>query len=61
MKKKYAAQDQWAKEHTQYVGLKLNCNTDADILQAINAAKSKQGFIKDAIRYYLKAATNSEE
>ena len=53
--------DQWAKDHTQFVGLKLNNNTDADILAAINAAKSKQGFIKEAIRFYLKAATNSEE
>lgn len=61
MKKKYAAQDQWALEHCTRINLKLNNNTDADILAALDAAKSKQGLIKEAIRFYLKAAANSEE
>lgn len=45
----------WDNENTVRVNIKLNKNTDADIIQAIESADSKQGFIKEAIRAYMKA------
>jgi len=60
-KKKYAAQDKWSAEHCTRIHLKLNNNTDADILSALEAAPSKQGLIKEALRFYLKSAANGEK
>lgn len=40
-------------QNTQYIGLKLNRNTDADILEWLNDQESKQGAIKNAVRYFL--------
>ena len=42
-----------AKNTTQF-HLKLNNGTDADIIEALNRIENKQGFIKDAIREYMK-------
>ena len=36
------------------MNLKLNIKTDADIIQALNNAPSKQGLIKESIRYFVK-------
>lgn len=33
--------------------LKLNRGTDADILQKLDEVKSKQGYIKEAVRAYM--------
>lgn len=55
------AKDLWDAQHTQFVGIKLNRRTDADILAALEAADSKQGFIKEAIRYYLSNITSDTE
>lgn len=35
------------------VGIKLNRNTDADILAALDAAPNKQALIKEALRAYI--------
>lgn len=35
------------------VGLKLNRNTDADIIAALDAAPNKQALIKEALRAYI--------
>lgn len=35
--------------------MKLNRGTDADILQRLDEVKSKQGYIKEAIRAYMKS------
>lgn len=47
---KYAAQSAWDKAHTTQVVLKLNNNTDADILAKLAEVESKQGYIKQLIR-----------
>jgi hypothetical protein len=43
---------EWTKQNTSFIGLKLNNNTDKDILQAING-KPKQTEIKRLIRLGL--------
>ena len=43
----------WTKAHTTFIGLKLNNNTDADILSALDG-KQKQTEIKRLIRLGLK-------
>ena len=50
---KYDAQTEWAKSNTTFIGLKLNNNTDKDILDWLTDQPSKQGAIKQAIRFYL--------
>lgn len=52
------AKDIWDSKNCTRMNLKFNNRTDADILQALRDAPSKQGLIKDAIRYYLKHAEN---
>ena len=47
------AHKDWTKANTTYIGLKLNNNTDKDILQAIDG-KQKQTEIKRLIREALK-------
>ena len=39
--------------HTKRYNIKLNLSTDADIIDALDSASSKQGFIKEAIRFYI--------
>lgn len=36
-----------------YFSLKLNRNTDADIIAALDAAPNKQALIKEALRAYI--------
>lgn len=40
------------------VGLKLNRNTDADIIEMLEAAENKQALIKAALRDYRKEITH---
>lgn len=40
----------WDKNHTAFIGLKLNKNTDAEILAKLASVASKQGYIKQLIR-----------
>ena len=47
------ARKEWTKEHTTFVGLKLNNRTDKDILEALEG-KPKQTEIKRLIRQGVK-------
>lgn len=47
------AHKEWAKQNTTFIGLKLNNNTDSDILKAIEG-KPRQTEIKRLIREALK-------
>ena len=40
----------------EYFSLKLNKNTDKDIIEYLKTQESKQGFIKQAIRAYIEKA-----
>lgn len=44
----------WQKEHIRRVVIKLNKRTDADIIEQLNKQESVQGYIKKAIRAYMK-------
>ena len=41
--------------NTVAVHLKLNKNTDADVIQRLNEVESKQGYIKELIRKDIEA------
>lgn len=47
---KTAIQRRYDLRNTIHYSLKLNRKTDADIIAVLDKAKSKQAFIKDAIR-----------
>ena len=40
----------WDAAHTQQILLKLNRNTDKDVLDKLDSVPSKQGYIKALIR-----------
>jgi len=41
---------EWTKANTTRIGLKLNNNTDKDILEKLASVPSKQGYIRALIR-----------
>ena len=45
-----AATAKYDKENTKSVYLKLNKNTDSDILEKLEQVQNKQGYIKNLIR-----------
>lgn len=47
------AQKKYDAEKTIHYGIKLNRNTDRDIIKWLDTCDSKQTSIKHAIRYYL--------
>ena len=51
---KRAAIKRYDATNTRQVHLKLNCNTDADILEHLEKQESIQGYIKDLIRIDIK-------
>lgn len=51
---------EWDKSHTTFIGLKLNKNTDAAILEKLASVPSKQGYIKQLIRADLAAQAASK-
>lgn len=54
MNKASERQARYDAKATTRVGLKLNNNTDADILKWLEKQPSKQGAIKEAIREMIK-------
>lgn len=49
----------WIKEHTTFIGVKLNNNTDSDLIAKLDSVPSKQGYIKDLIRADLARSENN--
>ena len=47
------AKAKWIKENTTVVAVKLNHNTDSDLLQYIDNEPSKAGIFKKALREYI--------
>lgn len=55
----YKKQNEWNAGHTTGIYLKLNNNTDADILAKLASVDNRQGYIKQLIRADInKAAGN---
>lgn len=52
------AKKRWDKENTVFIAVKLNRNTDADIIEAIGNPPSKAGRIKELIREAIKKTTS---
>lgn len=53
------AQNRYDAKMAYKLGLKLNRKTDADIIQALEAAPNKQAFVKEALRKYLPDAKST--
>lgn len=51
------AKREWDANNTVFIGLKLNRNTDADLLEFLKTVPSKQGAIKEALRAYIENTT----
>ena len=60
MNNKSIASNKYNKENTTQLLIRLNNNTDADIIDALSKVESKQGYIKDLIRLdiHIKAICN---
>ena len=44
------SQNEWNKKNTTMVAIKLNHNTDSDIIEQLEKQPSKMGYIKQLIR-----------
>lgn len=48
------ASEKYDSTHTKQIKLKLNLETDKDILERLDEVDNKQGYIKGLIRYDIK-------
>lgn len=46
--------DEWQRKNVRRIVIKLNKRTDADILEQLDKEESVQGYIKKAVRAYMK-------
>lgn len=53
------AKREWDANNTVFIGLKLNRNTDAGLLEFLETVPSKQGAIKEALRAYIECKTKA--
>lgn len=60
MNKASERQKRYDDKNIRRIGLKLNRTLDADIIEALEAADSMQGFIKDAVRFYIENGPGKE-
>ena len=51
---KNKAQEKYDREHTVFIGLKLNKKTDKDIIDMLCSVENKQGFIKKILKEFAK-------
>lgn len=54
MNTKISKRDIWQRKNTTLIQLRLNHNTDKDILEHLDNQKSKSGYIKELIREDMK-------
>ncbi len=45
--------DQWVRENTMRLSIKINRKKEADLVSALEQSNNMQGFIKNALRYYI--------
>lgn len=58
---KYGPQAKYDKENTTRVYIKLNKNTDSDIIEYLEKSGNKQGLIKELIRREIEKEQSAEE
>lgn len=51
---KYAPQNKYDKNNTVQIKMKLNKNTDADIIEFLGTVENRQGYLKELIRNDMK-------
>lgn len=56
---KYSRQAKYDANNTKMFGLKLNLNTDKDVIEKLDTVKNKQGYIKSLIRADLEGTDDS--
>jgi hypothetical protein len=47
------AHKKWVKDNTVFIGIRLQNNTDKELIEFLSAQTSKQGAIKAALREYI--------
>lgn len=57
----YKPQEKYDKTHTTKITLKLNINTDKNILEKLDSVPSKQGYIKQLIRNDINVTDQEHE
>lgn len=50
---KNAKKDQWVKENALRINVKINRKKNVEIVAALEQSGNMQGFIKEALRYYI--------
>jgi len=55
------AKKRWIKENTTMIHIKLNHNTDQDLLEFFETLDNRAGFIKQLVRDYLKTRSESAQ
>lgn len=56
---KYAPQMKYDKNNTTQIKMKLNKNTDADIIEKLETVENRQGYLKELIRNDIKKDAQS--
>lgn len=59
--KKYEPQERYDRANTVRVAIKLNKNTDADIIEYLEKSGNKQGLVKELIREEIRKGENYEK
>lgn len=44
------AKKRWDKENTRFIGLKLNKNTDAELIKKLESVPNRQGYLKELMK-----------
>lgn len=57
---KYKSQEKYDAANTRQIRMKLNRNTDKDVLEWLDRQESKQGAIKDLIRAQIEKESRGE-
>ena len=47
------AHKQWVKDNTVFIGIRLQNNTDKELIEFLSKQQSKQGAIRAALREYI--------
>lgn len=61
MSEKYLAQKKYLKENIRELRVKLNKNTDADIIEYLESVDNKQGLVKMLLRRWMWEQKEAEQ